>query len=172
MKQKLPVTAALLVALGIPTSAHRLDEYLQATLISVGKNQIQAQIRLIPGIAVFPVVLAGIDTDRNGAISKPEEQAYAQRVLRDLSLTMDGDRLTPRLISMRFPEIHDMKAGLGEIDIEFAADLPVHGRDGRLILLNHHQRGIAAYLVNCLVPRDPDFGLSRRIETIRSRSTN
>ena len=141
MKAKLPATAALLMLSGIPVSAHRLDEYLQATLISVDKDQIQAQIRLIPGVAIFPVVLAGIDTDRDGVISKPEEQAYAQRVLRDLSLTMDGDRLRPRLISMRFPEIQDMKEGLGEIEIEFSADLPAHGPGRRLILVNRHLFG-------------------------------
>lgn len=113
MKVKLLAAAALLLSLGIPVSAHRLDEYLQATLISVDKNRIQAQIRLIPGVAVFPVVLAGIDTDRDGVISKPEEQAYAQQVLRDLSLTIDGDRLRPRLVSMKFPELQDMKKNTG-----------------------------------------------------------
>jgi hypothetical protein len=51
----------------------------------------------------------------------------------------------------------DMKKGLGEIEIGFSADLPVHGSDRRLILKNHHQSRIAAYLANCLVPRDPDI---------------
>lgn len=156
MKAKL-LAAAALVSLEIPVFAHRLDEYLQATLISVEKNQIEAQIRLIPGVAVFPVVLAGIDTDRDGVISKPEQQAYSQQVLRDLSLTVDGDRVRPRLVSMTFPGVEDMKEGLGEIEIRFNAALPVHGTHRRLILENHHQGHIAAYLVNCLVPRDPDI---------------
>lgn len=157
MKKELLATAALLLSPGIPAFAHRLDEYLQATLISVDKNRIQAQIRLIPGVAVFPIVFGGIDIDRDGVISKPEEQAYAQQVLRDLSLTIDGYPVRPQLISTKFPEVQDMKEGLGEIAIEFDAELPVHGGDRRLILKNHHQGRIAAYLVNCLVPRDPDI---------------
>jgi hypothetical protein len=34
MKTTLFVVAAMLLSLGVPASAHRLDEYLQATIIS------------------------------------------------------------------------------------------------------------------------------------------
>jgi hypothetical protein len=138
-----------------PLGAHRLDEYLQATLISVEKNSIQAQIRLVPGIAVFPVVLAGIDTDRNGVISEAEQRAYAHRVLQDLSLSMSGDRLSPQLVAMKFPAVEDMKEGLGEIQLEIKAELPAGSGNRKLIFENRHQRRIGVYLVNCLVPRDP-----------------
>ena len=50
-----------------------------------------------------------------------------------------------------------MKQGLGEIQIEFRADLPAEGSHRKLILENHHQSRISAYLMNCLVPRDPDI---------------
>jgi hypothetical protein len=33
-------------------SAHRIDEYLQATLFSVETDRIQASMRLIPGVLV------------------------------------------------------------------------------------------------------------------------
>jgi hypothetical protein len=49
------------------------------------------------------------------------------------------------------------KEGLGEIQIEFSATLPRGGPNRRLVLENRHQRRIAACLVNCLVPRDPDI---------------
>jgi len=44
---------------------------------------------------LFPTVFANIDADADGLISENEERAYAERVLRDLSLSIDGDRLTP-----------------------------------------------------------------------------
>ena len=157
MKAKAAATVAVFLSLGAPASAHRLDEYLQATLISVEKNRVQAQIRLIPGVAVFPIVLASIDTDADGVISETEQRAYAKRVLRDLSLTIDGEWLRPRLVSTRFPPIQEMKEGSGEIQIEFDANLPGRGASRKLIFKNHHLSGIAAYLVNCLVPRDPDI---------------
>jgi hypothetical protein len=154
MKAKI-TAAALLFLAGMPALAHRLDEYLQGTLISIGKSRIKAQITLTPGVAVFPLVLAQIDTDVNGVISESEQRAYAGQVLRDLSLKIDGRALSPQLLSMQFPNIEEMKEGRGEIRLEFYSDLPPGGRRRRLTLENRHQARIAAYQVNCLVPGDP-----------------
>ncbi|HEV2380750.1 MAG TPA: HupE/UreJ family protein [Terriglobia bacterium] len=77
--------------------------------------------------------------------------------LGDLSLSLDGHHLRPRLVSADFPAIEELKEGLGEIHIEFAADLPRGGPNRKLVLENHHQARMAAYLVNCLVPRDRDI---------------
>lgn len=156
MKGKLAAAVVFLLA-GTPALAHRLDEYLQGTLISVEKGRLQAQMTLTPGVAVYPIVIAGIDTDADGVISETEQRVYAGRVLRDLSLTIDGHRLTPRLVSWEFPAIDEMKEGRGEIRIEFSAELPRNGPNRKLTLENHHQSRIAAYQVNCLVPRDPDI---------------
>ncbi len=156
MNARRAFSTAILCA-GMPVFAHRLDEYLQATIMSVEKDRVQAQICLTPGVAVFPTVLAAIDTDRDGVISEAEQRAYAGRVLRDLLVTIDGDPLKPRLTSLQFPTIEEMKEGRGEIQIEFNADLPPNGPNRKLIFENHHQSQIAAYQVNCLVPRDPDI---------------
>jgi hypothetical protein len=157
MKTRLAAAGAILLLAGTTASAHRLDEYLQATIISVEKDRIQTQIRLAPGVAVFPTVIANIDSDADGVISEAEQLAYAERVLGDLSLTIDGDRLQLRLVSSKFATIEEMKEGRGEIQLEFNADVPRGGPDRRLIFENKHQSRIAAYLVNCLVPRDPDI---------------
>src|SRR5437868_841861 len=105
MTIRLVAAVAILLSIGTPAKAHRLDEYLQATLISVEKNRVQAQVRLTPGVAVFPIVLAIIDTNADGVISESEQQVYAERVLWDLSVTVDGDRLRPKLVSAKFPMI-------------------------------------------------------------------
>ena len=78
---KTRLTAILLLA---ATSAfgHRLDEYLQGALISVEKNRFEAEITLTPGVAVFSLVLAAIDSDGDGVISKTERRAYAEEVFR------------------------------------------------------------------------------------------
>ena len=160
MKTRLALAGAILLSFGTPTFAHRLDEYLQATTFSIEKDRVQAQISLTPGVAVFPIVLAKIDTDADGVISQAEQQAYAERVLRDLSLTIDGDRLRLRLVSSRFATIEEMKEGRGDIRLKFNADLPRSDPNRRLIFENHHLSPIAAYLVNCLVPRDPDIQIT------------
>lgn len=160
MKTRLAAAGAILLLVGTPASAHRLDEYLQATTISVEKDRVQAQIRLTPGVAVFPIVLANIDADADGVISEAEQRAYAERVLGDLSLTIDGDRLRLRLVSLKFAKIEEMKEGLGEIQLEFDADVPGGGPNRSLTFENQHQSRIAAYLVNCLVPRDPGIRIT------------
>jgi hypothetical protein len=155
--RRLSVAAVILPLLATSASAHRLDEYLQATIISVEKDRVQATMRLVPGVTVSDFVMTTIDSNADGAISQTEQRAYAERVLRDVSLTVDGDILRPRLISVEFPGLEEMKEGLGEIQIEFSADLPHNGPNRRLTFENHHQRGIATYLVNCLVPLDRDI---------------
>lgn len=148
---------AIVLAAGTPALGHRLDEYLEATIISVDKNSVKGQMSLTPGVAVYPAVLAGIHTNADGTIAGAEQLAYAERVLRDLSLSMNGERLRPRLVSIRFPALDEMKEGLGEIQLTFRADLPPNGPKRKLIFENHHQSRIAAYQVNCLVPSDPDI---------------
>ena len=154
-----PVLSAVVIFLltGAPALAHRLDEYLQGAIISVGKDRVDAQFTLTPGVAVFPMVVAEIDVDGDGMISDIEQHAYASRLLRDLSLKIDGQGLTPRLVSMQFPAIEEMQAGRGGIQIEFAADLPPGAAHRKLTFENHHQNRIAAYQVNCLASRDPDI---------------
>lgn len=147
--------AAMAILAAMPAMAHRLDEYLQATLISIEQDRVQADVRLAPGVSIFPVVLAAIDTDGDGAISAIEQHAYAERVLRDLALKVDGRPAPLRLTSIQYPRLAEMKEGLGEIQLGFEAHLPPGGSHRRLVFENHHQSRIAAYLVNCLVPRDP-----------------
>ena len=154
---KTSAVAAILVLAVEPALAHQLDEYLQGTLISVERNRVDVEITLTPGVAVFPTVLADIDTDGDGVISADEQHAYAARVLRDFSLRIDDYSLTPQLLSVEFPALEALKDGRGAIRIEFDAALPRGGVDRKLIFENHHLSRIAAYQVNCLIPRDPDI---------------
>ena len=156
ISKTLAAAAVMVVSLAMPASAHRVDEYLQAALISLDKDNdhVEVFMRLTPGIAVSSAVLASIDTSADGVISETEKRAYAEHVLADLSLTVDGHRLTPRLVSVDFPEVEEMKEGVGEIRIAFTAALPNGGSNRRLVFENHHQSRIAAYLVNCLTPRE------------------
>lgn len=157
MKKFLGICASLLLLLPAQAFAHRLDEYLQATILTVESGRVEGSMRLVPGVAVTPAVIARIDTNGDGVISDAEQQAYAQSVFRDLSLTVDGQPLAIRLVSATFPSIDAMVQGSGEIQLSFAADLPRGGTSRRLVFENHHQSRISVYLVNCLVPQDKDI---------------
>jgi hypothetical protein len=154
MRRKL-IPILLLLSLARAASAHRLDEYLQATLISVSRDRIDLSLRLVPGIAVAPSVIAAIDTDHNGVLSPSEQQAYAQRTLANLSLTLDGATLHPVLVSATFPTLAEMRDGLGEIHIDATAAYPISGTNRTLVLEARNPPPKAVYLVNALVPSDP-----------------
>jgi hypothetical protein len=160
MKTGLIAAGAMLLLAATSATAHRLDEYLQATTLLVEKDRVQTQLRLTPGVAVFPTVRAGIDSDGDGVLSVAEQQAYAQRVLADLSLTLDGTPLRLRLTSLKFAAIADLREGRGEIRLDFAAAVPSGNPQRKLVFENRHHSRIAAYLVNSLVPRDPGIKIT------------
>lgn len=155
MRAKL-LALLLLMLVSTAASAHRLDEYLQGTIFSVAKSRLNADLTLTPGVAVFSMLIPDIDTNGDAALSDAEQQAYAERVLADLSLEIDGVPLTPHLSSVEFPTIDEMKEGRGEIHLQFYADLPTGRFSRKLVFENHHQNKISVYQVNVLVPRDPD----------------
>jgi hypothetical protein len=137
--------------------AHNLDQYLQAAVISVDQSHIAVSMRLVPGVAVAQAVLAGIETDAGGAVSQAGQRSYITHLQSDLSLRLDGVPVPLRWMSAEFPTVDQMRAGLGEIRVEFSADVLPGDSRRRLTFENHHRREISAYLVNCLVPRDPDI---------------
>jgi hypothetical protein len=156
---RLKAIALMFLSLTGVASAHRLDEYLQATLISVEKDHVDVSMRLIPGIAVSSAVIASIDTNGDGVLTPQERWNYAQRALGDLALSIDGKKLDPKLKSADFPRIQEMREGLGEIHIEYTAELPAGGPNRKLILENHNQRQRAVYLVNALASSDPAISI-------------
>ncbi len=144
---------ALLLVLGFATLlvAHRNDEYLQATLLTIERGQIGIEVNLTPGQAVWPIILAMIDTDGDGRLSEGEKDAYTHKVLQSLSLEVDHTKLELRLLDSQFPAIDAMAAGLEPIRLRVYADLPASwAANHELRFVNHHAPAIGVYLVNCL----------------------
>jgi HupE/UreJ protein len=56
-----------------------------------------------------------------------------------------------------YPSIQQMNNGVGEIQIEFTAELSGGNGNRKLVIENHHQSRISAYLVNCLKPVERDI---------------
>jgi HupE / UreJ protein len=157
--KRLLMAFALFGWVAMPALAHRLDEYLQATILSIEPGSIHATMRLVPGVAVAPGVIASIDGDHDGVLSPEEQHRYAERILADLQLKEDGRNLPLHLASVIFPSVNQMMMGAGEIELAFSADLPTVRGEHQLVFENHHQSGISVYLVNSLVPRDKKLQL-------------
>jgi HupE / UreJ protein len=157
--KRLLMALTLFGLVAMPALAHRLDEYLQATIFSIEPGNIHATMRLVPGVAVAPGVIASIDSDHDGVLSWDEQHRYAEHVMADLELKEDGRDLPLHLASVTFPSVDQMKMGTGEIELAFSADLPAVRGDHQLTFENHHQSGISVYLVNSLVPRNQNLHL-------------
>ena len=138
--------------------AHRIDEYLQATVVSLLPERMKVSMRLLPGMLLAPQVIAAIDADGDDVLSEAEQRAYARRKLDGLSITLDGHPLAPVLTSWDFPAPDAMREGLGEIrieyQVEYGAALSDTPADRTLVLANLHPDAATVFLANAAVPED------------------
>ena len=148
---------SLLVALlAVPSTvfAHRDDEYLQATLVTIEPNGILLQINLTPGIAVAEQVIARIDRDRDDVISADEASAYVESLTRDLTLRLDGRNVELKRTGSQFVSPEELRTGSGIIQIEFSTKLAaLLSGTHKLTLENRHLATISVYLINAAQPR-------------------
>jgi hypothetical protein len=166
---KLRCSLAVL-ALLLPTTAgaHRLDEYLQATRVSIERDRVDVEIDLTPGVSIAQQVTAWIDFNRDGEISPVESLTYGRQVLASLALSSDGATVPLHVVDAQAPTIGDMTLGIGTLRLRGSAAIPstATGRH-RLTLINTHHPESSVYLANALVPSDT------RIHILgQSRSTN
>ena len=154
MARRLIVGLAALLGAISSASAHVLDEYLQATLVVIEPGEIRLKINLTPGVEIADKVLVLLDQDGDGAISRPEADAYAERVRGDLTVRLDGEQQALELTGAQWPDMSELHSGQGVIQLEFALR-PSHLRAGshRLTLENRHFDSIGAYLFNAARPR-------------------
>lgn len=135
-------------------SAHRLDEYLQATLVAIEPRDVRLQINLTPGVAVADQILGLMDRDRDGLISTKEEAAYAELLKRDLVVKLDQRNVELKLIASSFPAPAELRAGEGIIRLEFSTTGgPVTAGVHQLTLENRHLPAVSVYLINAALPR-------------------
>jgi hypothetical protein len=156
--RRLLITFVLLgIGLGrpVPAGAHRLDEYLQATRLSIDIDRVGLEIDLTPGVSVASRVFAWADTNRDGELSTTETEAYARRILSAVVLSVDGRVVPVTLVDSRFPDVRDITAGVGTIRLRAASKIPPAsaGRH-QLAYVNEYRPDMSVYLVNALVPAD------------------
>jgi hypothetical protein len=161
----------LTLSLAGNAAAHRLDEYLQATLIGIARGSVDLEMQLTPGVAVLPLVMSEIDRDRDGRISGEEARAYATRVMREVELRVDGKPASLSLVESTFPTLEEMRQGLGTIRLKLRAPRVEDDSAVReLRFINRHLPQVSVYLVNCLAGDGLRVGRQQRDEAQRSIS--
>ena len=135
--------------------AHRLDEYLQATRVSIELDRVAVEIDLTAGTGLAASVFGWIDTNGDGQLSGAERAAYARQVIDSVMLTADGHRLTLAVNGSDFPDRREMAEGIGTVRLRASARIP-SAASGRHVLtyLNSHRSESSVYLANALVPTD------------------
>jgi hypothetical protein len=163
MRSHATTLVVLISLLVCPTSigAHRLDEYLQATLVGIDANRVNLEIDLTPGVSIAGQVTGWIDTNADGQLSPVEGLAYAHEVLKSVALTVDRRPVALTIRDVELPTISDMSAGIGAIRLRASAELAAtaNGRH-ELAVVNTHRPQASIYLANALVPSD------RRIQIV------
>jgi hypothetical protein len=164
--RRMGVSVLLALSLIGGAAAHRLDEYLQATLIGVTRDGTDVEIQLTPGVAMLPVLIAVIDQDRDGRISSEEARDYVARVAREVELRVDGIPMLLQVIESAFPTIEAMREGLGTIRMKLHT-----ARSGHTLRCeNRHLPQVSVYLVNCLAGHSDGLVVGRQQRDEAQRS--
>jgi hypothetical protein len=143
-------TAVLAAAAEV--SAHRRDEYLQAARLAVEPTAVNLELDLTPGIALADTIIADIDRNGDGSLSRDEQRAYASLVPSALTLEVDGTPVRARLAATSFPDADAMRRGEGTIWLHSAATLPrLSTGFHQLLFRNRHRRSDSVYLANALM---------------------
>ena len=143
----------------VTVSAHVLDEYVQATQITLAPNGIGAELHLTPGVHIADRIFKLIDLDHNGQISPAEAEGYAGSVLKGIALEVDGQRLPLTMTRFQLPSRSEMKEGVAVIRLDVWANCFLSQGEHQLDFRNEHLPQLSAYLVNVLVPKDDTIAI-------------
>ena len=148
--------AAVLVLLAMcgEVSGHQLDEYLQATRVSIARDRVTLDIDLTPGVTIAPAIVETLDANADNIIVPSEAGAYGRAVLSDIVVTFDGRPVVMALTQIEVPTIDEMRHGMGTIRLRAVGGVEARAGRHRLDVVNGHRRDTSVYLVNALVPDD------------------
>ena len=133
---------------------HQLDEYLQATRVSIARDRVTLDIDLTPGVTIAPAIVETLDANADNIIGPSEAGAYGRAVLSDVVVTFDGHPVVMALAQIEVPTIDEMRHGMGTIHLRATGSVEARAGRHRLDVVNGHRRDTSVYLVNALVPDD------------------
>lgn len=167
----LGVTAILLAA-PLSGSAHRLDEYLQAARVSLERTHVLLEMDLAPGASLADDIIAMIDRDADDRISPIEARAYAESVLKDVVVELDGRPVAMTLEHVEAASTGEMRHGMGAVQLRALGHVPsaaIWRRLRQLRFQNNHHTAPSVYLVNALLPSDASVSVLSQTRDAKQR---
>jgi hypothetical protein len=169
MKAIIAGALGVLLALPAPCLAHRLDEYLQATRISLARDRIDIEIDVTPGALIAGDITSRLDLDADGHISPLEAEAYGRAVLRDTQLDLDGVPPLLTLTRVEVPSVGEMRDGVGTIQIRATGHIALTPGRRSVVFVNNHRPDDSVYLANALVSADRGIDVVAQKRDVRQR---
>ena len=160
----LRISSRLMLLLTLPfgAAAHRLDECLQATRVSMFSDHLAVQTFVTPGTLLAARLFARIDADRDGNLSQSEGRRFADQFVQEITLTVDGNRVPLTLTGSQYPTLAELSGGEAMILFEMsAATRQAPGRH-RATLRNDNDPAVSIYLANAMLPKDPSVPVVRQ----------
>lgn len=164
--------AAIVLALPVSASAHRLDEYLQAARVSLERTHLTLEMDLTPGASIAGEIIALIDRDSDDRISPIEARAYAERVLDDVAVDLDGRPVAMTLEYVEAPTTGEIRHGLGALQLRARGDVQpaaIWRRQCHVHFQNNHHAASSVYLVNALLPTDAGVSVVSQTRDAKQR---
>lgn len=155
----------------VSASAHRLDEYLQATMVVIEPSAVRLQLTLTPGVEVANEVLGQIDRDGNGAVSDKEAADYAEALRQNLVVRLDDQNLELKLTHSKFPAPSELRSGTASIELDYSILVgPLAAGGHKLSLENRHLPGVSIYLLNAALPKSAKIKIKRQLRSEYQRT--
>ena len=140
---------ALLAALPPGTApAHPIDEVVQGAYLTLALGEVRLELDVTPGAEVVSLVLPLLDPDGDGAVSDAEARAYAEGVLADSTLTLDGEPAAWSLSAVGVPELGLLAGGAGVVRIDATAPRPEREGARTLAYENLHEPAKSLWMAN------------------------
>jgi hypothetical protein len=138
MRSSVAVLAWLLLLPGW-AAAHPVDEVVQAAYLTLALGEVRVELDLTPGIAVADAVLWSLDANADQRIDAMEARSYAQRVLQQSTLTLDGVTTPLRLEKIIVPPYPELKSQGGTLKIYAVAGRTDRAGGHTLSYGNHYE---------------------------------
>jgi hypothetical protein len=113
---------ALLALAAGPALAHPYDEVVQGAYLTLAPGQVRLELDLTPGPAVSGALLKALDRNGDQKVSEQEARAYAQQVLDQSTLMLDGAAARWRVERVETPDYQSLKLQSDTLKIYAVAD--------------------------------------------------
>ena len=149
MRRAIKGTAVLLLVLvAYGAEAHRLDEVVQGAYLTLAPGEVRLELDVSPGMEVAGTLLRALDTDADRTITEAEARGYAQRVLAQSTLTLDGVALSWTLDKVVVPAYPNLELGSDTIRIHAVAKRSDDAGAHTLTYQNSYQPAAGRHMAN------------------------